>query len=119
MSVFRDLLEIIIHEYETENNIQFCIHHFDSGEELLKKYREGHTKFDLLFLDNYMKKITGIKTALSIRKKYNTSCNIVFITSSDLHYEFMAAAPLAILSKPAQKESIYEVLDNVLAKHCR
>lgn len=61
MPVLRQLLEMMIHEYETENKVQFRIYHFGSGEEILEKYREGHISFDLLFLDYYMKKLTGIK----------------------------------------------------------
>lgn len=118
MPVLRDVLEMVIHEYETENNVQFRIFHFDSGEELLEKYREGHINFDLLFLDNHMKKLTGIKTALFIRK-YNESCHIVFVTANDDQHKFMAAAPLAILLKPARKELIFEVLDKVLAERYR
>lgn len=117
MLILRDMLEMIIHEYETENNVEFRIDHFGSGEELIEKYREGHINFDLLFLDNNMKKLTGIKTALFIRK-YNESCHIVFVTASDAH-EFMAAAPLAIISKPFRKECIFEVLDKVLAGRYR
>jgi len=118
MPVLRDMLEMIIHEYETENNVQFHIDHFGSGEELIEKYREGHSNFDLLFLDNYMKKLTGIKTALFIRK-YNESCPIVFVTASDAQHEFMAAAPLAIIGKPFSKECIFEVLDKVLVGRYR
>lgn len=110
----RDILEMFIHEYETENNVQFHIDHFGSGEELIEKYKEGHN-FDLLFLDNYMKKLTGIKTALFIRK-YNESCPIVFVTASDIQHEFMIAAPLAIIRKPFEKECIFEVLDKVLTE---
>lgn len=116
--VLRDLLEMIIHEYEMVNNVQFSIYQFDSGEELLEKYREGHINFNLLFLDNYMKKLTGIKTALIIRKYYK-SCHIVFVTASDVQHEFMAAAPLAILHKPVRIECIFEVLDKVLAERYR
>lgn len=119
MPILRDMLEMLIHEYETDNNVRFRVNQFGSGEELIEKYIKGAADFDLLFLDNYMKKTTGIQTALSIRKKYSPSCNIVFVTSSALRHEFMKAAPLAILRKPVQKECIYEVLNMVLAKKLR
>lgn len=114
MPVLRELLEMFIREYETENKVKFQIYQFDSGEGLLEKYEKGHIHFDILFLDNYMKKLTGVKTALLIRE-YDKSCQIVFVTSSDLQQEFMAAAPLAILRKPITKEVICKVLDKVLA----
>jgi CheY-like chemotaxis protein len=113
--ILRQLLEMMIHEYEIENKVQFRIYHFCSGEEILEKYREGHISFDLLFLDYYMKKLTGIKTALCIRK-YDKSSNIIFVTASDAEHEFMAATPLAILRKPVTKECIFEVLDKFLAE---
>lgn len=112
--VLREMLETLIHEYETENNIKFNIYQFDSGEELLRKYEENKTYFDVLFLDYYMKKLTGLDTAMRIRR-YDKKCNIVFVTSSVKRYELLDADPLRILSKPVQKVDVYAILNRVLS----
>lgn len=92
--ILREILETLIHEYETENDIKFNIYQFDSGEELLKKYEENKTFFDVFFLDYYMKKMTGLETALHIRH-YDKRCNIVFVTSSVKRYELTGGRPFA------------------------
>lgn len=112
--VLREMLESIIHDYERQNNIRFNIYQFDSGEELLEKQAEDRIHFDLFFLDYYMKGLTGVDTALRIRR-YDTACSIVFVTSSDSRHEFMSANPLQILSKPIQEEEIYKILNSLLA----
>lgn len=112
--ILREILETLIHEYETENDIKFNIYQFDSGEELLKKYEENKTFFDVFFLDYYMKKMTGLETALHIRH-YDKRCNIVFVTSSAKRYELLAANPLRILSKPVQKVDVFAILNGILS----
>lgn len=112
--ILREILETLIHEYETENDIKFNIYQFDSGEELLKKYEENKTFFDVFFLDYYMKKMTGLETALHIRH-YDKRCNIVFVTSSFKRYELLEADPLRILSKPVQKADVFAILNGVLS----
>ncbi len=112
--VLREMLETLIHEYETENDTKFNIYQFDSGEELLKKCEENKTFFDVFFLDYYMKKMTGLDTALHIRH-YDKKCNIIFVTSSIKRYELLEADPLRILSKPVHKEDIFSILNGVLS----
>ena len=114
MPVLRGILEMLINEYETRNNIKFNIYHFDSGEELLEKFEENRTFFDILFLDYYMKELTGLETALRIRR-YDKKCSIVFVTSSLKRNELMAVDPLRILSKSPDKEEIFDILDRVLS----
>ena len=115
--VMRELLAAIIHEYEKENQIRFHIEQFDSGEQLLETY-EKDIRYDLLFLDHHMKKLTGAETALAVRK-HDKSCSIVFVTSCDTHQDFMKASPLQILQKPAGIEDIFQVLDQVLSDRRR
>ena len=110
----RKYLMILIQEYETENDVRFNLYQFDSGETLLEKFNEDKEFFDLLFLDYYMKEMTGLETALYIRC-YNTACHIVFATASDEANALMTASPLQILSKPVQKEDVEAILNKVLA----
>lgn len=111
--VLRQMLETMIHGYEAENKVRFRICHFDSGEALLEQFQENKTCFELIFLDQCMKKLSGIATALRIRK-YDPACNIVFCTASELpSCQFAAVSPLTVLSKPVSMEDIYAVLDKV------
>ncbi|TGE37210.1 response regulator [Desulfosporosinus fructosivorans] len=111
----RKLLNLLIHEYEEQNGVRFNLYEFDSGEEIIEKFEENKDFFDLFFLDNFMKKLTGLQTALRIRYD-NTECHIVFVTASDkqMQHAFMAASPLEILFKPLQQEDINKILDEVL-----
>jgi DNA-binding LytR/AlgR family response regulator len=113
--ILRDNLEKLIHLYETENSIRFNLYLFENGEELLEKFDEDKTLFDLFFLDHFMKKLNGVETALHIRR-FNTVCNIVFVSSFDNPYEFISVSPLQIIHKPANKEDVFKALDKVLSE---
>ncbi len=111
------LLEIFIHLYEEEKGFLFDIYQFGSGEELLEEIDKQGIVFDLLFLDNSMKKLTGLETAKQIRQSGSMStCSIVFVTSADDHEQFIQVQPLQIVSKPTTQERIDAILDKFLAK---
>lgn len=113
----RRLLEALIHRYEEEKNVLFNIYEFSSGEELLEEIEKHGLVFDLLFLDNSMKKLTGLETARLIRQSESTSaCSIVFVTSEDDHDQFMQVRPLQVVCKPCTREHIEAILEKVLAK---
>ncbi len=112
--ILREHLMMLIHEYEIEKGVHFNLYQFGSGEGLLEKFKEDKNFFDLFFLDNYMQGLTGLETALCVRRG-NPACHIVFVTATDEEAAFMAASPLRILSKPAQKEDIESILDVALA----
>jgi DNA-binding LytR/AlgR family response regulator len=113
----RRLLEAFIHLYKEQKGVLFDIYQFGSGEELLEKLNKRGMIFDLLFLDNSMKKLTGLETAKQIRQSWSMSiCSIVFVTSADDHDQFIQVQPLKVVGKPATQEHIDAILDNVLAK---
>ncbi|MDQ7096459.1 response regulator [Desulfosporosinus sp. PR] len=109
----RALVVLLIHEYESEFGVKFNLFQFSSGEELLEKFNQDRNLYDLYFLDNRMKKITGIETASYIRQ-HNKDCYIVFITASGPQDDFKVVSPLQVLIKPAQQEDITKILDKVL-----
>jgi len=111
----RKYLMMLIQDFETENDVNFNLYQFDSGETLIENFNEDKELFDLLFLDNYMKEMTGLETALYIRRN-NTACHIVFATASDEPNALMTASPLCILSKPVQNEDVKTILNKVLAR---
>lgn len=113
----RQLLEAFIHLYEKEKGVSFDIYQFGSGEELLEELNKLGMIFDLLFLDNSMKKLTGLETAKQVRQSNSMStCSIVFVTSADDHDQFMQVQPLQVLCKPGTQERINAILDKALAK---
>ena len=113
----RHLLEAFIHLYEEEKGVLFDIYQFGSGEELLEELDKQDMIFDLLFLDNSMKKLTGLETAKQLRQSNSMStCSIVFVTSADDHKQFMQVQPLQIVCKPGTQERIDAILDKVLTK---
>ncbi|MGI6017596.1 MAG: LytR/AlgR family response regulator transcription factor [Marvinbryantia sp.] len=66
--------------YMKKNNLDFKITEYENAETLLKEFFPG--KFDILFLDIYMGKTTGMDAALWIRKQ-DFDCKLIFITVSD------------------------------------
>lgn len=113
----RQLLEAFIDLYEEEKGVLFDIYQFGSGEELLEKLNKHGIVFDLLFLDNSMKKLTGLETAKQIRQSDSMStCNIVFVTSEDDHEQFRQVQPLQVVCKPGTQERIAAILDKVFVK---
>ena len=114
----RQLLMVFIHLYEEEKGILFDIHQFGSGEELLEEINKHGMVFDLLFLDNSMKKLTGLETAKQIRQSDSMSaCSIVFVTSEDDHDQFSEVQPLQVVCKPGSQERIGAILEVLTSGH--
>ncbi len=65
----------------SDENIDFIIKEFESGEELVEKFNNGE-KYDIVFLDICMGKITGVDVATLIRK-VDKNVIIFFVTSFD------------------------------------
>lgn len=114
MPIFREILEMQINEYKAKYNIHFNIAHFNSGEELIKSFNENMSFFNLFFLDYHMKKLTGLDTALYIRR-YDQKSGIVFVTSETSLCDLNTVNPLRTLIKPVRKEDVYKVLNHSLS----
>lgn len=67
-------------EYES---MQIYFDEYDSGEAFLKSCIKG--VYDILFLDIYMKSLTGIDIARQISLS-DENCHIIFLTGSEEHY---------------------------------
>ena len=65
------------------DNMQIFFDEYDSGEAFLKSYIKG--VYDILFLDIYMKSLSGIDIARQITLA-DENCQIIFLTSSEEHY---------------------------------
>lgn len=89
---------------------------FESGEAFLEKYTPG--QYELVFLDIYMDKITGIDIAKQIAD-FDRNCNIIFFTTSNDHlldgYEVHA---VGYIIKPIEShiDHFYNAMDYVFSK---
>lgn len=101
-------VERYILQYGGENDIDFQIDKYSSGEALLK----ADVCFDVIFLDIIMKKINGIETGKAI-KDNNIKTHIVYITNfSNYSYSMSAHKVHAFdfIEKPINYLKISEVL---------
>ncbi|WP_335743704.1 response regulator [Thermoclostridium stercorarium] len=101
--------------------IYFNIWRFESGEELIDTLNKENISFDLLFLDYYMKKLTGLETAKKVRQlevnsRLRPACSIVFVTSAENTYELLCVNPLRVVRKPVSQGIINEILTHVLSE---
>ncbi|MCD7980793.1 MAG: LytTR family DNA-binding domain-containing protein [Clostridiales bacterium] len=88
--------------------VQITCDSFESGEEFLMCFQPKH--YDLLFLDIYMKKLTGIDIARRVRKT-DVNCLLVFVTTSREHaLESMPFHPFDYLIKPSEPRRVAQVL---------
>lgn len=89
------------------------IHSFDNGQLLLNA--NDHKKFDVLFLDIDMPKITGFDIAKELRDSFK-NCYIIFISShSDLVYKSFDFQPFNFIRK-SPIELFTDTLNNVIKK---
>lgn len=87
---------------------------FNSGEEFLLDYRVG--KFDIIFMDIYMKNLSGIETITKIRE-IDQDISIAFTTSSTDHtLESYRLDALKYIEKPAKEKPVKDLLELVMLK---
>jgi DNA-binding LytR/AlgR family response regulator len=88
--------------------------YFSNGDDFLKDFTCG--SFDLVFMDIYMKKISGVDTAKKMRLIDN-DCLLVFLTASeDFMSEAFSCHAFEYVTKPFSPERIYLVLQEAWEK---
>lgn len=98
-----------------DNNDEFSIESFYSGEQLLEAYNQGK-HYDLLFLDIKMKSISGFEAAKVIRES-DSKVIIVFITSlGDYILNSFEFKPFWFLIKPVNEDKFKHVLLKAIAE---
>ena len=110
-----ELMEKYLKEWAIKNSVEIYIDKFNSAEEFLFEW-EDYEKYDAIFLDIEMKKMSGIELSNIIRKK-NKTVNLVFVTGEfkyALHGYKVGA--LQYLMKPIKKEDLFECLDIIKEK---
>ena len=109
VSTDRDSLVSMIQEA----NPQYDCSTYESGESFLWDFENGD-KFDIIFLDIFMKGISGVETAKRIRA-VNSNILIIFVSSSDDFYrESYDLYAFNYLIKPLEKQKLTEVLDRAI-----
>lgn len=103
-------LSAMIHAYFKEIERAVSVDCFRSVDKFLKYKR----KYDLIFLDIEMPGLNGIETAERLRK-WDVHSKIIFVTNHN-HYKNSAfkVHVFDYISKPLQKNSIYESLKEVV-----
>lgn len=97
--------EYFIHNY---SGIPLTIHEYLSGESFLMAFSQS--AYDIIFLDCYMKKLSGLETAQLIRKT-DLSVLLIFITvSRDFAIDSYRVKACGYLVKPLTYESFSETM---------
>jgi DNA-binding LytR/AlgR family response regulator len=95
--------------------ISFDVSLFSGAEELLEKV-EGGQRFDVYFLDIIMPGTNGIGLARQIRQR-DVNGEMVFVTQSmDYALDAYRVNAAQYIVKPVEKESMYAVLDKIIAR---
>lgn len=99
--------------FSIKTDTEFQMERFTSGNELLKKYYNEKSPFDILFLDMEMPGRNGIETAEEIRRIPDRNVLIAFITS---YPEYMQDSFDVQASQYFTKPVSYELFEQKLEK---
>lgn len=110
-----DALQTVLKEYAAVNRLELSVTTFDNAESLVKHYRPF--QYTVIFLDIYMKNMTGIDAAREIRRKDGNTL-LVFLTSSDAHMpDAFRLHAYDYIRKPVETAQIFRVMDDILKRH--
>lgn len=103
-----ELLAAMCAKWAGDNRTDVHCDCYPSGEDFLRGFTKG--KYHLLFLDIYMKELSGIDTARIVREQ-DMECLLVFLTTSREHaWDSFPLHPFDYLLKPCTHEQISHVL---------
>ena len=114
-AVQAELLNIQIKNWASENNINISIDNFENAESFLFKWWD-YDKYDIIFLDIKLGKMSGIELSNIIREK-SKIVDIVFTTG---HFKYALhgykVGALQYLMKPINKLDLHFCLDKSLER---
>lgn len=100
----REVLTRYIEQYMTTLHFDYTLSAFESGEDFLESVPTK--KYDMVFLDIYMKEKTGVETAKILRKT-DQNCLIIFTTTSlDHALDGFEVGAVHYLVKPLRYEDV-------------
>ncbi len=103
-------LKEYINDFFKEKNQSAVVNDYESGSQLISDKEQ----YDVIFLDIEMPELNGIQTVQQLRK-YDTKSKIIYVTNYE-NYSRQAYKVHAFdyISKPVSKESIYNVLSELM-----
>lgn len=108
----RDTLAKFVESVFDDKKLQVFIDYYDSGEMLWQS--SSDERYDIYFLDIYMKKLSGVELGYELIKKYPTSA-IVFTTSSkDFMYESYDIGAVHYIIKPFSQNDVDVAIERCL-----
>ena len=114
MDADRNTILALLKKYLDEHGHLAVIDQYISGEELLAA---DISRYELVILDIYMAKLTGIQVAKQLIQ-YNPSVQIIFCnTSNEFAAESYDVNALRYLIKPIQEDKFFAVLNNFFHAH--
>lgn len=104
----RDILDKKLASYMTSHNISYETRQYTCAEDFLNEFRVSF--FDLVFMDIYMKDITGMDAAKQIYR-LDPGCRIIFLTNTE-EYSRMSYSVRAVyyLLKPISDEEFLQAM---------
>lgn len=107
-----DILKDTCTEYGNNNNIKIDTDYYEDGNVFLNHLDNNYS---ICFIDIYMSAINGIDLAKKLRE-INKDIVIVFVTtSSDFMAEAFSVHAFHYITKPYEKEKIFQVLTDSIA----
>ena len=110
-----NIINEYIEQWSKNNNIKVKIDKYQSSESFLFEWTD-YNKYDIVFFDIKMKKVSGIELSNLVREK-NKVVDIVFVTGMieyALHGYKVSA--MQYLLKPIKQDDIYSCLKKVLER---
>lgn len=112
-----DRLMDIIHEYNSGSDVEITVDTYHSAEEILAVFHPY--AYTAIFMDIYMEEKDGIDAAAEILA-VDSSAKIIFLTSSGERMpDAFSIHAFDYIEKPAKKERIYRVLNDVLMRETK
>lgn len=112
----RQLLKVVIQTYFENNEEEFKIFEYESGDNLLAEIEEGHIEVELLFLDIIMNGTNGMKITRKLRD-IQFKAPIIFLTAhADYAVESYEVYAAGYLLKPYDTNKLTLLLDEVLQR---
>ncbi len=112
---YRKQIEYLIIQYFDNNQLEYNVDIFSSGEEFFEK-GVGSTKYDIVFLDINLKEMNGIEIAYKLRK-YDSDIYIVFVTGYiSYSLEGYKVDAIRYIMKDTLSVSIVECMDAIIKK---